>query len=198
MYLKCLAMLSALMTLPFSMVYANDNEDSLTPGDCNSNLTECRFWDGAGVHVNSHHKQNFVVACEDENGRQFIPKKVELTCTRYNEYDYTGLDLISYHPYEIKVARPNSKTGEYQVLGFFMDNKSDAKLHVYITVDCSAPATNNIPIFSQYTDQDHECGPTGGGDKQTFDEVSKEITIYDGTDTYDLIPCKNKQNNCYR
>ena len=64
-----------------------------------------------------------------------------------------------------------------------MDNKSDAKLHVSITLDCSAPATDNIPIVTQDNDPDHQCGPTGGGGSQSFDQVSKEITIYDGTDT---------------
>ncbi|MBV53718.1 MAG: hypothetical protein CL816_06655 [Coxiellaceae bacterium] len=196
MYLKCLA-LSALMTLPFSMVHANDNEQSLTLSDCKT-LDNCPFWGGAGVHINSYHKQNFVVACENKDGMQYIPKKIEVMCTKDKHNGEQLIDLISYHPYEMKVARPNSKTGEYQVFGFFMDNKSGTKLHVYITLDCSEPATNNIPIFSQNSDQHHQCGPSGGGGSQSFDQVSKEITVYDGKDTYDLIPCVNKDKNCFR
>ncbi len=187
------------MTLLFSMVHENDNEQSVTQEDCKTaEMKVCPVYNGSAIHINGRHKQNFVVACENKDGMQYIPKSVEVMCTK-NSGDEHLVDLINYSPYEMKVARPNSKTDQYQVFGFFMDNKNDDKRHIYITLDCSEPAADNKPIFSIKNDQTHQCGPNGGGGSQTYQEViDAGIIVYDKEDTYDWIQCKNTQNNCYR
>ena len=201
MYIRYLV-LSALMTLPFSMVHANDWSMSFTEKDCNQDMKECK----GSAEIGGGRTHNYVVACENKDGMQYIPKTVEVACTWDQKNGDTDLvDLINYKEgskdYRMKVARPNSKTGEYQVFGFYMDNKAGGTRTIYFTLDCSSPAADNKPYFWINNGDKHQCGPNKSyGAKQSYQEVIDDggIQIYDGTATFDLIPCKNTQNNCYR